>query len=119
MAVFDNLINENEPGSLEDNIKENFTSSVPSMLRSLCAGLIETDVFLTSASNLSTLRAIRVVGDTLDTNRLNLTEGVEGMTINLGSYLKQQYQQWNCSDSIFMCTEICVGTVLVSEYNGN
>ena len=113
MAIFDNIIEEGEPGNLQDNMKQNFTSTVPFLLRSLCASTYTVNDYLVSKSNLSTIRSNRLAGYTLDTNYVNASDLSNGSLILLGSYLKGKYETWNCSDSGQLCTEVCVGTVLV------
>ena len=114
MEVFDNIIDENEISSFQDNMKKNFTDTVPSLLRSLCAGLVSSDEYLISKNNLSTIRSNRLTAATFDTANFNLTDGSSTATLLLGSELKEKYENWNCSNSGLLCTELCVGTVLVS-----
>ncbi len=112
MTIFDNIIDENAPNDQQDE-KESFTSTTPSLLRSLCIELILVQSDSLSKNNLSTLRANRAAGETFSLNSLNLSDVSNGPTMKLGAYLQQKYEQWNCSDSGLPCTELCVGSVLV------
>jgi len=116
MAIFDNFIEEEEPGSLQDNIKMNFTNTVPFLVRSLCGNTLIVNEYLLSKSNLSTIRSNRLPGYTLDTNNVSISDASNGSFIRLGSYLKEKYESWNCSDSGLLCTEICVGTILYHHH---
>ena len=113
MAIFDNLIEEKEPGNLQDNLKMNFTNTIPLLVRSLCANTFTANDYLLSKSNLSTIRSNRLPGYTFDTNNVNISDASNGSFIRLGSYFKEKYESWNCSNSGLLCTEVCVGTVLV------
>ena len=104
MAIFDNFIEEEEPGSLQDNIKMNFTNTVPFLVRSLCGNTLIVNEYLLSKSNLSTIRSNRLPGYTLDTNNVSISDASNGSFIRLGSYLKEKYESWNCSDSGLLLT---------------
>ena len=114
MATFDNVIDEQQLGSVQDNLKMNFTNTVPSLLRSLCASTITVNDYLISKSNLTTLRSNRLPGYTFNSKSVNMSDNSNGSVI-LGSYLKQKYETWNCTNSGLLCTEVCVGTVLVGS----
>ena len=114
MEIFDNIIDETEVSNFQDSTKKNFTDTVPSLLRSLCAGLVSSDEYLVSKNNLSTIRSNRLTAAIFDTTNVNLTDGSSTSTLMLGSELEGKYENWNCSNSGLLCTELCVGTVLVS-----
>lgn len=113
MAIFDNIINEQEPGSLQDYMKQNFTNTVPTFLRSLCANTLTANDFLISRSNLSTIRSNRLPGYSFDTENINMNETSSETRVMLGPYFKQKYENWNCSQSGLLCTEVCVATIMV------
>ena len=113
MAIFDNIIEEEEPGNLQDNMKMNFTNTVPFLLRSLCASTATVNDFLVAKSNLSTIRSNRLSGHTFDTNYVNISDHINGSLLLLGSYIKEKYEAWNCSGNDELCTEVCIGSVLV------
>lgn len=114
MEVFDNIIDETEVSNFQDSMKKNFTDTVPSLLRSLCAGLVSSDEYLIAKNNLSTIRSNRLTAATFDTTSVNITDGSATSKLLLGSELRGTYENWNCSNSGLLCTELCVGTVLVS-----
>lgn len=113
IAIFDNVIDENEQGTLQDGLKQNFTSTVPFLARSLCANTFTVEDFLVSKSNLSTIRSNRLSSFTFDTQNVNMSESSNGSQLILGSYLRQKYESWNCSQSGLLCTEMCIATILV------
>ena len=115
MTIFDNLIDEHTPGSYQDNLKENFTNTVPHLLQSLCAGTVTTGDYLVSKSNLSTIRANRLPGFTFDSEHMNVSHNNIGPQVLLGSHFKKMYESWNCSKSGLQCTEVCAASVSVSE----
>ncbi|XP_065064294.1 uncharacterized protein LOC135690621 [Rhopilema esculentum] len=111
MTIFDNLIDEHTSGSYQDNLKDNFTTTVPQLLRSLCAGTVTTGDYLVSKSNLSTIRANRLPGFTFDSEHVNVSHNDIGPQVLLGSHFKKIYESWNCSKSGLQCTEVCAASV--------
>ena len=106
LALYNNIIIPADYSNNSMTLKEQFMEIVDELLKSMCKALVTGEEPAVAESEIAVLRSDKDDFQQNDTNYLGVSSSAH---VLLGPTLKEQYSDWQCSDSQ-TCNGACVGT---------
>ena len=118
LKIFENIINPDDYTNGSLKAKASFLSTLKAQEPSLCKGLATGGPYALAKSNITVIKAVKDIFETVDTKFMEVSSSTASEYIEtsvmykLGEYLKIEYDSWPCT-SDDTCTGTCIATAQV------